>query len=206
MSIVVDPAAIEQKSMHIIECSLPELAGLPAGEKAIVKRVVHTTGDLSCAALVRFHPRAVEAGLAAIRAGRPILTDVNMVRTGLIKSRLQAFGIESRCLINDPEIAAASRTEGVTRAMLAMKRGAPAATGGIIAIGNAPTALFTLCDLIDRGEARPALVVGTPVGFVGAAESKETLTECAVPYITMPGTRGGSTIAAAIINALLLMA
>jgi len=206
VEVIVDPKAIEEKSMCIIEHNLPALAEMPPGERAIVKRVVHTTGDLTLASLVRFHPRAVEAGLEAIRRGRPILTDVNMVRTGLIDNRLRTFGIETRCLINDPEVVAGSRARRVTRAMLAMERGAPEAAGGIIAIGNAPTALFTLCALIARNEARPALVVGTPVGFVGAAESKEELVKSSVPYITLPGTRGGSTIATAIINALLLMA
>lgn len=191
--------------MSIIEDSLPDLARLPAGEREVIKRVVHATGDLSCARLVRFHSRAVESGLGALRAGRPILADVNMVCTGLIKGRLAALGVEAYCLINDPEVVARARLKGITRAMTAMELGAPRAEGGIIAIGNAPTALFALCELISTGRVKPALVVGTPVGFVGAAESKEALMSLDIPYITLPGTRGGSPIATAIVNALLLM-
>ncbi len=206
MQLTTDPRAIEQESMRIIEDNLPGLAVLPAGERAIVKRVVHTTGDFSCAQLIRFHPRAVESGLTALRAGRPILTDVNMVRSGLIKERLATLGVAVDCLINHPEVVNRARARGTTRAMVAMELGAPKIEGGIIAIGNAPTALFTLCRLISTGQAKPALVVGTPVGFVGAAESKEELMSLDIPYITMTGSRGGSTIAAAVINALLLMA
>ncbi|MCS5695829.1 precorrin-8X methylmutase [Desulfofundulus thermocisternus] len=201
-----NPAAIEKESMRIIEENLPDLATLPAGERSIIKRVVHTTGDLSCARLIRIHPRAVENGLRALKAGKPILTDVNMVRSGLIKNRLASLGVEVICLINHPEVIKNAQMRGTTRAMVAMELGVPKIEGGIIAIGNAPTALFTLCRLVSAGQVRPALVVGTPVGFVGAAESKEELISLGIPYITMIGTRGGSTIAAAIINALLLMA
>ncbi|MGB9803535.1 precorrin-8X methylmutase [Desulfofundulus sp.] len=206
MQSITNPRAIEEQSMRIIEEHLPQLAELPAGERAIVKRVVHTTGDLSCAELMRFHPRAVESGLSALRAGKPILTDVNMVRSGLIKDRLSALGVVVECLINHPEVVTCARARGVTRAMVAMELGAPQIEGGIIAIGNAPTALFALCRLISTGQARPALVVGTPVGFVGAAESKKELMSQDIPYITITGTRGGSTIATAVVNALLLMA
>ncbi|MCL6610670.1 MAG: precorrin-8X methylmutase [Peptococcaceae bacterium] len=206
MEMIKDPGEIEKKSMAIIEDSLPELKNIPAPEREIIKRVIHTTGDLGCVSLVKMSPGAVEAGLAAIRKGKPIMSDVNMLKAGLIAHRMEKFGVGAFCLIGDPEVIRESRREGVTRAMAAMRRGAPAAEGGIIAVGNAPTALFTLCRLIREGKARPALVVGTPVGFVGAAESKEMLMGTGIEYITMPGTRGGSTIAASIVNALLLMA
>lgn len=206
MDIVWDPREIEKKSMAIIEELLPELALLPTEEREIIKRVVHTTGDPGCAGMVKISPGAVEAGVNAIRNGCGILTDVNMVRTGLIARRMEEFGVSAHCLISDPEVVEQSRRDGSTRAMAAIKKGASLAQDGIVAIGNAPTALFTLITMIDRGEARPALVVGTPVGFVGAAESKEVLIQAGVPYITLPGTRGGSTIAATIVNALLLLA
>lgn len=206
MQVLTDPRAIENKSMSIIEESLPELLKLPVGEREIVKRVVHTTGDLTIAGLVQIHPRAVEAGLAAIREGRTVVTDINMLKAGINAGRLSAFGMTAHCYISDPGVVEEARRTGLTRAMVAMRRAALEAEGGIIAIGNAPTALFTLCDLIEKGEARPALVVGTPVGFVGARESKEALVELNVPCITIPGTRGGSTIAAAIVNALLYLA
>ncbi|MFZ5651257.1 MAG: precorrin-8X methylmutase [Bacillota bacterium] len=206
MEIIKDPGRIERKSMSIIEESLPDLKNFPPVEREIIKRVIHTTGDLACMSMVRISPWAVESGLDAIRRGCSVLTDVNMLKTGLISARMDAFGVSAHCLISDPEVIQESRKSGITRAMLAMKKGAALAHNGIVAVGNAPTALFELCRMISEGEARPALVVGTPVGFVGAAESKEMLMETGVHYITMPGTRGGSTIAASIVNALLIQA
>jgi len=182
------------------------LARLQAGEKEIVKRVVHTTGDVTIADLLRIHPGAVEAGLAAIRAGKTVITDINMLKAGINAKRLALFGATARCYIGDEDVAEEARRLGQTRAMVAMRKAAPEMNGGIVAIGNAPTALFALGELIDRGEVTPALIVGTPVGFVGASESKEMLTQKEVPYITIPGTRGGSAIAAAVVNALLYMA
>jgi precorrin-8X/cobalt-precorrin-8 methylmutase len=201
-----DPGSIESRSMEIIETQLPELARLQAGEKEIVKRVVHTTGDVTIAGLMRIHPGAVEAGLAAIRAGKTVITDINMLKAGINAKRLALFGAAARCYIGDEDVAEEARRLGQTRAMVAMRKAAPELNGGIVAIGNAPTALFALVELIDRGEVAPALIVGTPVGFVGASESKEMLTQKEVPYITIPGTRGGSAIAAAVVNALLYMA
>ena len=201
-----DPGSIESRSMEIIETQLPELARLQAGEKEIVKRVVHTTGDVTIAGLLRIHPGAVEAGLAAIRAGKTVITDINMLKAGINAKRLALFGAAARCYIGDEDVAEEARRLGQTRAMVAMRKAAPEMNGGIVAIGNAPTALFALGELIDRGEVAPALIVGTPVGFVGASESKEILTQMGVPYITIPGTRGGSAIAAAVVNALLYMA
>lgn len=205
MLVITDPRAIEHKSMSIIEESLPGLTKLPVGEREIIKRVVHTTGDISVADLVLIHPQAVDSGLKAIRAGRTVVTDINMLKAGINSGRLESFGMTARCYISDPDVAEEARREGLTRAMVAMRRAASEAIGGIIAIGNAPTALFVLCDLVERGEASPALVVGTPVGFVGARESKEALVGLDIPYITIPGTRGGSAIAAAVVNALLYL-
>jgi len=206
LDIIKDPGQIERTSMSIIEQSLPDLKNFPGVEREIVKRVIHTTGDLGCINLVNISPGAVEAGLNAIRKGFSMLTDVNMLKSGLISGRMDKFGVRAHCLISDPEVVLEARENGLTRAMVAMKRGAAMADNGIIAVGNAPTALFELCRMIRDKEAHPALVVGTPVGFVGAAESKEMLMETGVPYITMPGTRGGSTVAASIVNALLLQA
>jgi precorrin-8X/cobalt-precorrin-8 methylmutase len=206
MNFMNDPCAIEERSMAIIEENLPELNRLPVEERQIVKRVIHTTGDLSYGGLVRISPGAATAGLAAVRAGRPVITDVNMLKTGLNPGRLEAFGIKVNCYIRDPRVVAEARAQGITRAMAAMRLAVPEMDGGIVAVGNAPTALFVLCELIRRGEVSPALVVGTPVGFVGAAESKEMLMGMPVPHITVPGTKGGSTVAAAVVNALLYMA
>ncbi|MFZ5643982.1 MAG: precorrin-8X methylmutase [Bacillota bacterium] len=206
MDIIKDPREIEKKSMLIIEENLPQLQNFEERERQIVKRVIHTTGDLDCVSLVKISPGAVEAGLEAIRKGNGILTDVNMLKSGLIGDRMARFGVQSHCLISDPGVVEEARETGMTRAMIAIRKGAALADNGIVAIGNAPTALFELLKMIREGQARPALVVGTPVGFVGAAESKEMLMETGINYITMPGTRGGSTIAASIVNALLLQA
>lgn len=206
MTFYTDPKAIEEESMRIIEEKVPELYTFSPQERPIVKRIVHSSGDPSMAKLIRFHPLAVECGIAALKSGCSILTDVNMVKSGLAKKPLAQLGVKTHCLIDHPAVAQKAQEKGITRAMAAMELGAPNLRGGIVAIGNAPTALFTLCRLIASGRAQPALVVATPVGFVGAAESKKELMTLNVPYITVVGTRGGSTIAAAIINALLFMA
>lgn len=205
MKYIINPKNIEQESMAIIEKNIPTLSALPEREQAIIKRVVHTTGDFGIASLVKIHPQAIDSGLAAINRGCKIFTDVNMVLAGLNKNKAAKFGVQLTCRIHDPEIVEEAAQTGKTRAMLAMHR-AGHLTGDIVVIGNAPTALFTLCELIKSGVANPALVIGTPVGFVGASESKEELIKLeTVPYITVSGTRGGSTIAAAIVNALLYM-
>lgn len=205
MEFIKDPAAIEDTSMEIIEKHLPMLRELPLGERNIIKRIVHTTGDPAIAELIKIHPSAVEVGLQAFRAGRPVFTDVQMLRSGINPVKLEQLGVETICLIKEPEVVEEAKRTGKTRAMVAMAKAAPQLDGGIIAIGNAPTALFELCAMIKKGEIRPALVVGTPVGFVGAKESKDVLVETPVPYITVVGTRGGSTIAVAALNALLKM-
>lgn len=206
MDYISNPRAIETRSMSIIEENLPWLASLPLGEREIIKRIIHTTGDLTYGELVLIHPGAISRGLLALKSGRPIVTDVNMVRTGINNNLLAALNITASCYISRPEVMNEARNTGLTRAMLAMRRAAPEINDSIVAIGNAPTALFTLLEMINTGAARPALVVGTPVGFVGAAESKELLARSTVPYITVTGTRGGSTVAAAIVNALLHLA
>lgn len=206
MEFIKDPKAIEDTSMDIIESQLPALLKLPEGERAIIKRIVHTTGDVNIAELIKISPDAVAAGLGALRAGRPIFSDVQMLRAGINPANLARFGIETMCLIKDPDVVEEAKRTGKTRAMVAMAKAAPLLDGGIIAIGNAPTALFELCAMIREGKIKPALVVGTPVGFVGAKESKELLVETPVPFVTIEGTRGGSTIAVAAINALMKLA
>ena len=203
--VITNPREIEKNSMQIIEDNVPELHNLPYEHKEIIKRVIHTTGDLTFGDLVYIHPKAVVSGLTAIRSGRSIVTDINMLKTGINKNRLEALAINAYCYIAEPQVIEESKKTGLTRAMIAMRLAAREAKDGIIAIGNAPTALFTLCDLIKSGEANPALVIGTPVGFVGAKESKELLMQMDIPHITVPGTKGGSTIAAAIVNALLYL-
>lgn len=205
MEFIKDPTAIEDTSMEIIESCLPMLKELPNGERQIIKRIVHTTGDPDIARLIKIHPDAVEAGLKAFKAGKPVFTDVQMLRSGINPIKLERLGVETMCMIKDPEVVEEAKRTGKTRAMIAMAKAAPRLEGGIVAIGNAPTALFELCAMVKSGQLQPALVVGTPVGFVGAKESKEVLMETPVPYITVEGTRGGSTIAVAALNALLKM-
>lgn len=205
MEYKVNPAAIERESMAIIEKNIPALAGMPDGERAIIKRIVHTTGDFGIAPLVQIHPQAVAAGLRALQSGCTVHTDVNMVLAGLNKKKMANLGVKTACRIAHQAVVEEAARTGETRARVAMRTAGPL-EGDIVVIGNAPTALFALCEMMEAGAARPALVIGTPVGFVGALESKELLENLnLVPYVTVRGTRGGSTIAASVVNALLYM-
>ncbi|ABZ84944.1 precorrin-8x methylmutase cbic/cobh putative [Heliomicrobium modesticaldum Ice1] len=203
MDYITDPRAIETKSMEIIDGLIGPLP-VSAEERKVIKRVVHTTGDPDFAKLVRWSHGAVPIGIAALARGASVFTDVNMVRVGVNSRLLTIKGGNVVCAISEPRVVAEAERTGKTRAMTAFDLLAPEMNGAVIAIGNAPTALFHLLSLVEAGRCRPALVVGTPVGFVGAAESKEALTQADVPYITVTGNKGGSNIAAAIVNAMLL--
>lgn len=206
MDFLDDPRAIEARSFSIIEQYLAGMS-LGPGEKAVVSRVIHTTGDPEYAGLVRIHPDAIEAGVRVIRGGGNVFTDVKMVKYGINTRILERFGGKIHCLIDDESVAERARKAGTTRSSMAVRVMAERTDfdGWIVAVGNAPTALFALHELLRSGRARPSLVVGTAVGFVGAGESKEIIERAGVPCITIQGTRGGSTLAAAIVNALLLM-
>ena len=202
---LTDPEQIEEESFKIIESSI-DLEGLGERQKAVVKRIVHASGDLSLAGTILISAGAIKAGIEAVRAGKPIITDVRMAATG-ISSKLAAIaGNEIGCKVNDPAVADEAKRLGKTRSAAAMRLFSADLRGGIVVIGNAPTALFELLDMVEEGVAPPALVIGTPVGFVGAAESKEALVRSGLNYITIRGTRGGSAIAAAAVNAILKMA
>jgi precorrin-8X/cobalt-precorrin-8 methylmutase len=197
------PEEIERRSFEIIE-GLVDLSGLSPAEAALVKRVVHATGDPSFSSLLAWSPGAVEVGARALAAGAAVVTDVEMVRSGVSKVRAGRFGVSVRCGIGDAAGAEAARSRGITRAMVAVESAVAESPGALFAFGNAPTALFRLLELVDSGAARPALVVGTVVGFVGAAESKEALMlRSDVPWISCRGNKGGSNVAAACVNALL---
>jgi len=173
----------------------------------IVRRVIHATADFDFKALMRLSPDAVAAGIAALGRGCPIVCDVKMIIAGLNEERLAAYGCKTHCFISDDDVIADARTRNSTRAIEAMQKAHRLGLldGAIVAVGNAPTALLELGRLChDRG-ARPALVIGVPVGFVSAAESKEVAMELPVPYIVARGRKGGSTIAVAILHALLLL-
>jgi precorrin-8X/cobalt-precorrin-8 methylmutase len=203
------PEEIEAESFRIIDAEVGPHPWSP-DEWPVVRRVVHTSADFDYAHSMLFSPDVVGRGVAALCRGRGIVTDTTMALAGIAKPRLAKFGIKASCYVADPEVAAAARTEGTTRSTLAMRKGAADPDAGIFVIGNAPTALFELLRLVREEGLRPDLIVGLPVGFVGAAESKERLifeaTERQLPFIANWGRKGGSNVAAAVVNALLIMA
>ncbi|KXS43891.1 MULTISPECIES: precorrin-8X methylmutase [unclassified Candidatus Frackibacter] len=204
MEIIKQPQAIEDKSMRIIEEEVSEL-DCTEQEKKIVKRVIHATADFDFKDLVIISDDAVEAGLKALKAGSNIVTDVNMLRAGINKRKLGALGGEVECFISDEEVAAKAKELDITRSMMAMRTAIKNPKNKVFAIGNAPTALFELMELIENGKVEPELIIGTPVGFVGAKESKAELEKMDIPFITVRGRKGGSSVAASITNALLYM-
>lgn len=193
-------ADIEARSHAIID---ELLAGTDAGAAAspIARRIVHATADVSFAESLRIHPDALLRGMEAIRAGRPILCDVRMVQMGITRTPCEVL-----CEIGRDEVVASARAGQSTRAAAAMEWLADRMDGAIVAIGNAPTALWKVLELAETGRAVPAVVVGLPVGFVGAAESKQALLESDLCYVTNVGPRGGSPVAAAAVNALAILA
>ncbi len=200
---IQNPMEIESRSFEIIDRELKYFKpNWQPAEYEVIRRVVHTTADFNWAELIEFHPQAITAGIRALREGTRIVTDVRMSLVGIGKRPTEKFGSKVECYIDDPEIKKVNAETGKTRAMLGLAKACTGMERGIVVIGNAPTALVELADLITEGKARPDLIVGTPVGFVGAAESKELLRELGVPYIRTLGRKGGSTIAAAIVNAL----
>ena len=203
-SVIINPLEIEARSFEIIDGEVGA-HGYDALQWPVVRRVIHTTADFDFARTTVFSSEAVEAGIAALRRGEGILCDTNMVAAGVNKSRLRSFGGALHCHVADPDVAEAARAGGITRSIIATRKGIQEGCG-IFLIGNAPTALFELLRQVREGRANPSLVVGVPVGFVGAEESKEALLEMGLPYIACRGRKGGSAIAAAILNALMILA
>ena len=205
MDFIKEPMTIENRSMELIAPHLAELH-LDEHETKLYSRLIHASGDVGYAPITRVHPQAIDAAIAALKRGVDIYTDVEMVRTGINKKKLASFGGTVHCLVADPDVAARAKTEGITRSMVAMRTFGKDMDGSIVAIGNAPTALFEVLRLVREEGIRPACIVGIPVGFVGAAESKaELAANDIVPYITVEGSKGGSPIAAAAVNALMYM-
>ena len=205
MDFIKEPMTIENRSMELIA---PHLAELHLDERAtkLYSRLIHASGAVGYAPITRVHPEAIDRAIEALKAGAHIYTDVEMVRTGINKKKLASFGGEVHCLVADPDVAVQAKELGITRSMVAMRKFGKALDGSIVAIGNAPTALFEVLRLVREEGIRPACIVGIPVGFVGAAESKAALAAHGiVPYITVEGTKGGSPIAAAAINALMYL-
>ncbi len=201
----IKPAEIEAESFRIIAAELGPTGHSPE-EFAVVQRVIHATGDFSFADNLQFSPEAIQAAMIAIKSGRNILTDVNMAAAGVSRNILSRWGGRVVCKVAEPEVAARAKKEAKTRSEVAIELGMRENIG-IVAIGNAPTALLKIMDLIEQGTvSSPELVVGVPVGFVNAAESKELLNRQDYPYIAALGRKGGSSVAAAIVNALLRLA
>jgi precorrin-8X/cobalt-precorrin-8 methylmutase len=201
----MNPEEIESTSFDIIDAE----AGahdFNAAQWSIVRRMIHTTADFEFKDMVRIHPGAIAAGIQAIRSGKMIITDTNMARVGIRTKELAQFGVTVKCYMNDPRIHEKAKSNGTTRAKAAVDMAADDMNGGLYVIGNAPTALLRLIELINAGRARPALIIGLPVGFVNAAESKAALSEMDYPYITNIGRKGGSNLAAGVVNALTILA
>lgn len=198
----IAPADIEKRSMEIIDQELGNIT-LPEDKRDIIKRVIHTTADFEFARTMRFSDDAVARGLDALKRGATILTDTNMACTGISAVSLKKLGGQKVCYMADPEIAAIAKKNGSTRATASMDKACDIEGPLIIAIGNAPTALLRLAELIEADKIHPDLVIGVPVGFVNVIASKEAIMKCHVPYIVATGRKGGSAIAAAICNALI---
>lgn len=209
MTVHMRPEEIEAESFRIIDEESGAHSWSPS-EWQIVRRVIHTSADFEYIRTMFMSPDAVSKGIAALQGGHGIITDTTMALSGISRARLDPFGISAKCLVADPVVAKAAAKLGVTRSLMAMRTAAADPLNGIFVIGNAPTALFELLRLVREERFSPKLVVGLPVGFVGAAESKEELIRVArdfpFPYITSRGRKGGSNVAAAVVNALLILA
>ena len=197
-----DPAEIYRRSFASIRAEA-DLSGLPGDLEAVAVRLIHACGMVDLLDDLAHGGPLAEAGRAALAAGAPVLCDSQMVAHGVIRDRLPASN-EVLCTLNDPEVAGIARRVGTTRSAAAVDLWRARLDGAVVAIGNAPTALFRLQELLEGGAPKPAAILGFPVGFVGAAESKESLMENShgVPFLTVRGRRGGSALAAAAVNAL----
>ncbi len=205
MDFIKQPMDIENRSMEIIAPYLVDYNLSDAATK-VYSRMIHASGDVEYAKVICVHPQAIEAMQQALKKGAHIYTDVEMVRTGINKKKLASLGGEVHCLVADEKIAAKAKAQKITRSMAAMRSFGKALDGAIIAIGNAPTALFEVLRMVEDEGIRPAAIVGIPVGFVGATDSKELLAKNdKVPYITVKGTKGGSPIAASVVNAVMYL-
>ena len=196
------PMEIERRSFEIITQELGERKLDPEFE-LVVKRVIHTTADFDYYDNLCFSEHAVLRMMDAIRAGCDVITDTTMAQSGINKKILAQFGGQARCFIGDEDVAREAKERGVTRSLASMEKAARLNKPLIFAIGNAPTALFSICDLMRAGKLAPEMIVGVPVGFVNVVEAKEEVMRTAQNYIVARGRKGGSNVAAAIVNAVL---
>ena len=198
------PDQIEEKSFQLIEERVASHS-FNAREWSIVRRMIHTTVDFELVHTTVFHPQALAAGIAALRRGASIITDTNMVKAGISMKRLQPYGTRVVCAISRSRVMQEARQKGKTRAAAAMHALSSVMGGSLVAIGNAPTALREVLSIAEKEKCRPSLIVGVPVGLVGAAESKEMLMASGLPFITVRGEKGGSPLAASIVNGLAIL-
>ena len=196
------PMEIERRSFEIITQELGERKLDPEFE-LVVKRVIHTTADFDYYENLCFSEHAVLRMMDAIRAGCDVITDTTMAQSGINKKILAQFGGQARCFIGDEDVAREAKERGVTRSLASMEKAARLNKPLIFAIGNAPTALFSICDLMRAGKLKPVMIIGVPVGFVNVVEAKEEVMRTAQNYIVARGRKGGSNVAAAIVNAVL---
>jgi len=201
------PADIEKRSMEMIGEELAERGiVIPPEHEAVVKRCIHTSADFDYAENLAFSDDVISQGIAALEDGATIITDTKMAQAGINKKALEKLGGQVLCFMSDPDIAEAARAAGTTRAVASMEKAAKLGGNLIFAIGNAPTALVRIYEMIQDGQLAPRLVIGVPVGFVNVVESKELIMTTDVPYIVARGRKGGSNIAACIVNALMYQA
>ncbi|OOM07452.1 precorrin-8X methylmutase [Clostridium saccharobutylicum] len=203
MDYLKNPMGIEERSFEIIGEEMGPHS-FSEEELLIIKRTIHTTADFEYKDLVEISKDAIETGKNLLRNGAKIYTDTNMALNGINKMSLAKTNSSVICYVNEPEVHKEAKEKGITRSMAAVEK-ACADNVDIFVFGNAPTALFRLKELIKEGKAAPKLIIAVPVGFVGAAESKENMDELNIPYIRVKGRKGGSTVAASIINALMYM-
>jgi precorrin-8X/cobalt-precorrin-8 methylmutase len=199
------PSEIESMSFSIIDAEAGS-HDFSQDEWQIVRRMIHTSADFDYMKTVRFHPSAISKGIQAIQEGKTIVTDTHMAKSGINAAGLAVHGGRAICLIQDDEVCHKARETGNTRAAEAVDAAVGEIEDGIYVVGNAPTALLRLISLIREGLAKPALVIGLPVGFVNAAESKAELMTTGYPSITNIGRKGGSNVAASVVNALVKLA
>jgi precorrin-8X/cobalt-precorrin-8 methylmutase len=201
----VKPKEIESLSFKIIEEESGD-HGFSPSEWPIVQRIIHTSADFEYIKTMRFHPNAIASGVSAIRQGKTLITDTHMARAGIRKKEIHRFGGSVICLIDDDSVVKTATETGSTRAKTAVDAAVPHLNGSIYIVGNAPTALLRLIELVKENRIQPALIIGLPVGFVNAAESKTALMDLETPYVSNVGRKGGSNIAASVVNALSIMA
>ncbi|MCK9323383.1 MAG: precorrin-8X methylmutase [Candidatus Methanomethylophilaceae archaeon] len=199
---IIRPEEIEKRSMEIIESELNGRT-LPEPDFSVLKRCIHTSADFDYYDNLTFSENATEIGIKALREGAHIVTDTKMAAAGINKTRLHQLGGEVHCFISDDDVVTEAKNRGCTRSTICMEKGAELEGPVIFAIGNAPTALVSLYDLIKKEKIKPALIIGVPVGFVNVVESKELIMKAGIPYIVARGRKGGSNIAATICNAMM---